>query len=68
MGAVEHLQHLGHHGLHTEGYAGEAAILEGLQVFAGDGVGVRFGGDFCTFNEAKDINGCLQNAHEVASG
>ena len=68
VGAVEHLQHLGYDGLHAEGDAGKAAVLESLQVFAGHGVGVRFGGDFCAFDEAKDVDGCLQDAYEVAGG
>ena len=68
VGAVEYLQHLGDDGLHAEGDAGEAAFLEGLQVFAGDGVWVRFGGDFCAFDEAEYVDGCLQDAYEVAGG
>ena len=59
VGAVEYLQHLGYDGLHAEGDAGEAAVLEGLQVLKGDGVGVRFGGDFCAFDQAEYVDGCL---------
>ena len=39
-----------------------------MQVFAGDGVGVRFGGDFCALDEAEYVDGCLQDAYEVAGG